>query len=118
MNPELTLETVKPSVSFPRERRSAVRVPMQERVLVHLGRTDGVLVDYSGGGARIRHAAALGVRTRVRVSFQIGVAQFHGTALILSCRFTPGAAPGQCFESRVSFLDVDYAMEPRLQIAK
>ncbi len=117
MNTALALETVRTNTT-PRERRESTRVQLQENVTVHVGRADGVLIDYSGGGARVRHIAALGVRTRIRVSFMIGVAQFHGTALVLSCRFIPQGASGMKFESRLSFVEVALEVQPRLSIVR
>ena len=104
----VTAELLPPPVAVAaagRDRRRFTRHRLTEPVPVLIGRGDGLLIDVSANGARVRHDAAVVLGSRVRVTFVWQGERFEATAEVLACRV---AALGQRarFESRLRFVAV------------
>jgi hypothetical protein len=91
-------------------RRTAERLRVAGTVPVIFGRNEGVIVDLSERGARIRHAGAVRRGSSVRVSFSWERDRFSAAAEVLASRvISLGAGPS--FETRVRFTSFDGASE-------
>ena len=100
----------------PRERRGAERLPVAGTVTVIFGRGEGVLIDLSQRGARIRHASPVRRGATARISFEWERQRFSATAEVLAARvISLGAGPS--YESRVRFIAVDPQSENVLAAA-
>jgi hypothetical protein len=87
-------------------RRATERLRIKSTVAVIFGRNEGVLVDLSRHGARIRHAGAVRRGSSVRVSFGWERSRFSATAEVLASRVI-GLGAGPSFETRVRFTSFD-----------
>lgn len=91
-------------------RRATERLRVDGSVAVVFGRGEGVLVDLSQRGARIRHVAPVQRGAAVRVSFEWEGARFSATTEVLASRVIR-LGVGPSYESRVRFTFVDEESE-------
>ncbi len=87
-------------------RRMTERLRVAGAITVVFGRGEGVLVDLSPHGARIRHFAPVRRGAAVRVTFEWEGARFLATAEVLASRVIR-LGLGPSYESRVRFTIVD-----------
>jgi hypothetical protein len=92
------------------DRRRAERLRISGAVTVVFGRGEGVLVDLSETGARIRHHAPVRRGATVRISFEWEHARFSATANVLASRVV-SLGNGPSYESRVCFTAFDRGAE-------
>lgn len=92
----------------PRERRTAERLRVSGIVSVVFGRGEGILVDLSRTGARIRHSAPVRRGTTARFSFEWNRRRFSATAEVLAARVI-SLGTGPSYESRIRFTSIDPA---------
>jgi PilZ domain len=97
-------------------RRAHERLRLSDNVSVVFGRGDGVLVDLSVRGARIRHYAPVRRGASVRVSFEWERYRFSSTAEVLASRMI-SLGVGPSYESRVRFTSIDADSEAVLVTA-
>lgn len=90
----------------PRERRGAERLAVNSTINIFFGRGEGVLVDLSRTGARIRHSVAVQRGTSARISFEWERKRFSATATVLAARVI-SLGRGMSYESRVQFSGID-----------
>lgn len=90
----------------PQERRGAERLRIAGTVPVIFGRGDGVLIDLSRRGARIRHSTPVRRGASVRISFEWERMRFSATAEVLAARVI-SLGTGPSYESRVRFISVE-----------
>lgn len=91
-------------------RRTTERLRVAGSIAVVFGRGEGMLVDLSPHGARIRHFAPVRRGAAVRVSFEWEGARFSATAEVLASRMIR-LGLGPSYESRVRFIVVDESSE-------
>lgn len=91
-------------------RRMTERLRVAGAITVVFGRGEGVLVDLSPHGARIRHFAPVRRGAAVRVTFEWEGARFSATAEVLASRVIR-LGLGPSYESRVRFTLVDEQSE-------
>jgi hypothetical protein len=91
-------------------RRTTERLRVAGSIAVVFGRGEGMLVDLSPHGARIRHFAPVRRGSAVRVSFEWEEARFSATAEVLASRMIR-LGLGPSYESRVRFTLVDESSE-------
>jgi hypothetical protein len=91
-------------------RRASERLRVAGAIAVFFGRGEGMLVDLSPHGARIRHFAPVRRGASVRVSFEWEGARFSATAEVLASRVIR-LGLGPSYESRVRFTTVDEQSE-------
>lgn len=87
------------------DRRGALRYRIAEPLAILVGRGDGLLVDLSEHGARVRHSVQARRASKVRVSFEWQRERFAATAEVLSSRVVAlgsGDVP-TVYESRLRF---------------
>lgn len=99
------------------ERRGAPRTRIASSVPVFVGRGQGVLVDLSPEGARMRHFVQAQRGSNVRISFEWQGERFASTAEVLASRvvaLSDGSRPTQ-YESRLRFRLVT---EPAAQLLR
>lgn len=108
---------VKPQIEFYQEnvqvleRRKSRRLRLPSHLPARIGRRDGILVDLSTRGARVRHAGSLELGTELRLSFVYDQMRFSASARVLASRVVGfGAAGGTLYESRLSFGDLPEEM--------
>ena len=89
-----------------RNRRAAERVRVAGTIAVVFGRGEGLLIDLSLCGAKIRHFSPVRRGAPVRVSFEWQQARFSATTEVLSSRVIH-LGLGPSYESRVRFTFVD-----------
>jgi hypothetical protein len=89
-----------------RERRVSQRFHVAGTIPVVMGRGEGVLIDLSEHGARIRHFTAARRGSSTRVSFEWNGARFSATAEVLAARVV-SLGNGPSYESRVRFKDLN-----------
>lgn len=100
----------------PRERRGAERLRVSGTVTVIFGRGEGVLIDLSQRGARIRHSSPVRRGATARISFEWQRQRFSATAEVLAARVI-SLGSGPSYESRVRFIAVDPESESVLAAA-
>lgn len=90
------------------DRRSGPRLRVAGTIPALIGRGDGVLIDLSENGAKIRHASMVRRGSTVRVSFEWERARFSATAEVLGSRVVciGNADRATTYESRLRFLSV------------
>jgi hypothetical protein len=88
------------------ERRNGRRFRLSKTVAVVIGRGDGVLIDLSTHGARIRHSSPVRRGAIMRLSFEWDRARFFANAEILASRVV-SLGTSASYESRVRFTEVD-----------
>jgi hypothetical protein len=91
------------------DRRNAPRHRVREPLIVNLGRGEGVLIDISAAGARVRHSSPVQLGAHVRLSFEWEQQRFGATGSVLSSRVIAlGGGPGSAtlFESRLRFVAI------------
>jgi len=86
------------------DRRNDQRVQVSDGIVVHLGRSEGVLVDIGPRGARVRHVSPVGRGAKVRLAFEWKTRHFAATATVLASRIV--ALDGPTYESRLHFTHV------------
>jgi hypothetical protein len=91
-------------------RRTTERLRVAGSIAIVIGRGEGMLVDLSQHGARIRHFAPVRRGAAVRVSFEWEGARFSATAEVLASRMIR-LGLGPSYESRVRFILVDESSE-------
>ena len=104
------LEQYTPS---PDDRRHAPRLQLNAVMPVHIGRGEGTLVDISARGARVRHRAAVGRGTVIRLTFAWHQQHFAANAEVLASRIV--ALDGPTYESRLHFTLVPHESESLLR---
>lgn len=87
-------------------RRQTDRLRVDGTVTVIFGRGEGILVDLSQRGARIRHSAPVRRGAHVRLSFAWSTARFSANAEVLASRMI-AIGNGPSYESRVRFTSVE-----------
>jgi hypothetical protein len=97
-------------------RRKIERVNIAGSIGVVFGRGEGVLIDLSQRGARIRHFAPVRRGATVRISFEWERTRFSATAEVLASRVI-SLGLGPSYESRVRFTYVDDESERLLAAA-
>jgi len=94
-------------------RRAAERLSVSGSIAVTFGRGEGVLIDLSKTGARIRHQSPVRRGSTVRVAFEWNRARFSASAEVLASRIASlGAGPS--YESRVRFTSLDVGSDTTL----
>lgn len=88
------------------ERRISQRFSISGKVPIVMGRGDGVLIDLSEHGARIRHFMPARRGSSARFSFEWNGARFSATAEVLAVRVV-SLGNGPSYESRLRFTDLD-----------
>lgn len=90
------------------DRRGAPRLRVTGSIPALIGRGDGVLVDVSARGAKIRHSTLVRRGASVRVSFEWDRARFSATAEVLASRVVSlqGTNGDTVYESRLRFTGV------------
>jgi hypothetical protein len=88
------------------ERRISQRFHVAGTVSVVMGRGEGVLIDLSEHGARVRHSTPARRGSSVRVSFEWSGARFSASAEVLAARVV-SLGNGPSYESRVRFTDLN-----------
>jgi hypothetical protein len=90
------------------ERRAHARVRVTGTIPVVIGRGDGVLVDLSARGAKVRHASLVRRGATVRISFEYERTRFCASAEVLASRVSSlqGTRGGTIYESRLRFTAV------------
>lgn len=89
-----------------RDRRRSTRLRVSATVPVVFGRGEGILVDLSHTGARVRHSVAARRGTSVRLSFEWEKQRFSATAEVLAARVI-SLGNGPSYETRVRFTAFD-----------
>jgi hypothetical protein len=95
------------------ERRKSRRFRLPSHLPVRIGRRDGILVDLSTRGARVRHSGSLELGTELRLSFVFEQMRFSASARVLASRvvgFGTIDGAGTSYESRLSFGDLPEEM--------
>ena len=95
-------------------RRQAERQRVDGTIAVIFGRGEGILVDLSQRGARVRHRAPVRRGAEVRLSFGWNGARFTANAEVLASRMI-AIGNGPSYESRVRFTSI--AMESETVLA-
>ena len=75
------------------------------QIPARVGRRDGMVMNVSHHGARIRHQGSLKVNEVIDLVFPLAGGQFSSRARVLSCRAVPIKDPagGMIYESRFAF---------------
>lgn len=95
------------TTSLPAERRASARLRIGGTHPVRLGRTDGVLIDISERGARVRHLAAVRRGETVRLALEWQGERFAAQAEVLASRVVSmGNGAGTIYDSRLRFLSM------------
>jgi hypothetical protein len=97
------------SISSPDDRRGFPRLRVREALNVLFGRGEGIVVDISERGARVRHDAPARLGSHIRLSFEWAGHRFTSNAVVLASRVVAlGLQEGDAtlFESRVQFVSV------------
>jgi hypothetical protein len=95
------------TVSLPAERRANARLRIGGTHPVRLGRTDGVLIDISERGARVRHVAAVRRGETVRLAIEWQGERFIAQAEVLASRVVSmGNGAGTIYDSRLRFVSM------------
>lgn len=89
------------------ERRRAPRLRIEGSIPVLIGRGEGVLIDLSANGAKIRHAVMVRRGATVRVSFEWGSERIGGNAEVLASRVATLGGGATTYESRLRFTTFD-----------
>jgi hypothetical protein len=95
------------------ERRRSPRHRLSEIVAVHIGHGNGTLIDVSTTGVRVRHDAAVVLRSLKRISFKWHGTHFAATAEVLASRIV-SLARGR-YESRLRFLTLSAQAQQSLE---
>lgn len=87
------------------DRRRSGRFEPPVQIPARVGRRNGVVLNVSHRGARVRHPGALKPSETIDLAFALGEGQFLSRARVLSCRAMPlKDENGQMvFESRFAF---------------
>lgn len=95
------------TMSLPVERRATARYRVGGTHPVRLGRTDGVLIDISERGARVRHISAVRRGETVRLALEWEGEQFSAQAEVLASRVVSmGNGAGTVYDSRLRFVSM------------
>ena len=92
----------------PSDRRGAPRLRVTGTICALIGRGDGVIVDVSARGAKVRHSTLVRRGATVRISFEWDRTRFSATAEVLASRVVSlrGTKGDTVYESRLRFTDV------------
>ena len=93
-----------------RDRRRFTRHRLAQPLPALVGRSDGILVDLSANGTRVRHASPVVLGARVRITFGWERERFEATAEVLASRMAALHAAAR-FESRLRFVSIDAASQ-------
>jgi PilZ domain len=93
-----------------RDRRRFTRHRLAQPLPALIGRSDGILVDISANGTRVRHASPVVLSARVRITFVWGRERFEATAEVLASRMVALKADAR-FESRLRFVSIEPASQ-------
>ena len=87
------------------DRRLSGRFEPVIQIPAKVGRRDGVVVNISHRGARVRHPGSLTPSQVIELSFPCAGGQFSSRARVLSCRAVPikDSSGQMVFESRFAF---------------
>lgn len=99
------------------ERRATSRLRVGGTHPVRLGRTEGVLIDLSDRGARVRHVTAVRRGETLRLTLEWEGEQFSAQAEVLASRVVSmGNGAGTIYDSRLRFVSMaDTAREALLR---
>lgn len=102
------------------ERRGRRRVRFEHPEPVKVGRLDGILLDVSASGAKVRHMGSVKLGSEVRLSFGFGFVQVLVVAHVLASRVVNvGHGGATVYESRFRFshesAEVDRLIEGTLE---
>lgn len=89
------------------DRRRAPRLRIEGSIAVLIGRGEGVLIDLSANGARVRHAAIVRRGSTVRLSFEWASERIGGNAEVLASHVVSLGGAGTTYESRLRFTRFD-----------
>jgi hypothetical protein len=91
------------------DRRSAPRLRVAGTIPAYIGRGEGVLIDLSERGAKIRHSKMVRRGATVRISFEWDRARFSASAEVLASRLVSlgNEKTPAMYESRMRFTCVD-----------
>jgi hypothetical protein len=98
------------------ERRRAERFRIAGAIGINFGRGEGLLVDLSRWGARVRHAAQVRRGTTVRISFEWQRRRFSAHAEVLAARVI-SLGKALAYESRLRFTSIDDESDNVLALA-
>jgi hypothetical protein len=96
------------------ERRRFGRVQLGNGLTALLGRIEGMVVDLSARGARVRHSTPLPGGGAIRLTIECGNEQISATARVVSSRLVclgRGAASNPLYESRLALVEVPHISE-------
>jgi hypothetical protein len=110
------MSALEQGTSLGADRRVATRLRISGTVGVLIGRGEGVLVDLSATGARVRHRTLVRRGAVVRVSFDGGERRFSASAEVLASRVV-SLGDGTTYESRLRFTALDPASAEALSTA-
>jgi hypothetical protein len=110
------MSAIQPLTDDSQDRRRAERLRVAGTIAVIFGRGQGVLIDLSQRGARIRHSSPVRRGASARLSFEWERLRFSATAEVLAARvISLGAGPS--YESRVRFTAIEPDSESVLAVA-
>ena len=95
---------------LPSDRRNGTRVRLDRMLAARIGRNDGLVVDLSVSGARVRHSGTLLRGATVRMTFDWSGRKFAAGAEVLSSRVVMlGTREGESatYETRLRFMVID-----------
>jgi PilZ domain len=89
------------------DRRRSGRFEPLMQIPARVGRREGVVLNVSHRGARVRHPGSLKPNELVDLAFPYADGQFASRARVLSCRVVPLKDPNGAivFESRFAFVN-------------
>lgn len=89
------------------DRRRSGRFEPLMQIPARVGRRDGVVLNVSHRGARVRHPGSLKPNELVDLAFPFSDGQFFSRARVLSCRVVPLKDPAGVlvYESRFAFVN-------------
>lgn len=98
------------------ERRRSPRLRIAGTIPAHIGRGEGVLLDVSERGAKIRHSTMVRSGATIRIGFEWERARFSASAEVLASRLVSlgDERTPAMYESRMRFLIVDAAASQML----
>ena len=101
------MSAIEPLAPSTPDRRATPRIRIGGTHPVRLGRSEGVLIDISDRGARVRHVAAVRRGETLRVALEWDGQQFTAQAEVLFSRVVSlGNGTGTIYESRLRFVSM------------
>lgn len=104
--------TATESLPLPADRRATPRIRIGGTHPVRLGRSEGVLIDLSTRGARVRHIAAARRGETLRLTLEWNGERFSAQAEVLSTRVVSlGNGAGTIYDTRLRFVSMPEGAE-------